>query len=194
MNTSSPTGAEPTPKRRRTRERLVKTAIALFETHGFEDTTVAQIAAAAGVSEMTFFRNFATKEAVLLDDPYDPFIAEHIMAQPNEWGALRRSVEGLRSAWQTLPEPEEEQTRRRIRIVASSGALRAASWRNNEATQHIIAEALIHSGTSRLQARVAAAACIAAITAALMAWANDETRTLGEQINDALNVLTAGNS
>jgi AcrR family transcriptional regulator len=181
-------------KRIRTRERLVETAIALFEIHGYEQTTVAQIAAAARVSEMTFFRNFTTKESVLLDDPYDHFIADHIMAQPHEWDALRRSAEGLRSAWETLPEPEEEQTRRRIRIVASSGALRAASWRNNETTQHIIAEALIHSGTPHFQAQIAAAACLAAITTGLMAWANDESRTLGEQINDALDVLTTGNS
>lgn len=176
----------------RTKERLFDAALALFETHGFEHTTVAQIASKAGVSEMTFFRNFATKEAVVLTDPYDPFIAEHIMAQPREWAALRRSAEGLRSAWKSLPEPEEDQTRRRIRIIASSGVLRAASWQNNETTQQIIAESLFDSGEPRFSAQIAAAACMATISVALMAWAIDEDRTLDAQVNDALNVLIAG--
>jgi AcrR family transcriptional regulator len=43
--------------------------------HGFEAVTVAQIAGGSGVSEMTFFRHFATKHGVLFDDPYDEVIA-----------------------------------------------------------------------------------------------------------------------
>lgn len=45
--------------------------MALFVQQGFDQTTVAQIAEAAGVSQMTLFRYFPTKDAVIFDDPYD---------------------------------------------------------------------------------------------------------------------------
>lgn len=60
-----------TSRRALTRTRLSDVALELFERQGFEQTTVAQIAAGAGVSEMTFFRHFSAKHRVLFDDPYD---------------------------------------------------------------------------------------------------------------------------
>jgi len=48
--------------------RLEQAALALFERHGFESVSCADIAEAAGVSERTFFRHFAHKEDVLLRD------------------------------------------------------------------------------------------------------------------------------
>jgi AcrR family transcriptional regulator len=49
----------------------------LFLRDGYDATTVAAIARAAGVSHMTFFRHFPTKESVVLDDPYDPVTGPH---------------------------------------------------------------------------------------------------------------------
>src|SRR5690625_7043573 len=77
-------------RRERTTARLATCALELFEVHGFENTTVAQIAEAAGVSEMTFFRHFATKERAILADPYDPAIASAIAAQPPGPPLIRR--------------------------------------------------------------------------------------------------------
>ena len=62
-------------KAARTRERLQQVALHLFASRGYEQTTVADIAAAAGVTPMTFFRHFGDKEGVVLGDPYDPLIA-----------------------------------------------------------------------------------------------------------------------
>jgi TetR/AcrR family transcriptional regulator, regulator of mycofactocin system len=50
------------------RRQLALVAMRLFSEQGFEQTTVDQIAAAAGVSRRTFFRYFATKSAVLWND------------------------------------------------------------------------------------------------------------------------------
>ena len=49
--------------RERTRARLLAAALDLFARQGYERTTVAQIAAAAGVTEMTFYRHFGSKES-----------------------------------------------------------------------------------------------------------------------------------
>lgn len=47
------------------RTRLEQAGLALFEERGYEQTTVADIAAAAGLTERTFFRHFADKREVL---------------------------------------------------------------------------------------------------------------------------------
>lgn len=53
-------------KKQRTRQALVAAAIRLFEEQGYDNTTVAQIAAAAELSTRTFFLHFPAKEDVLL--------------------------------------------------------------------------------------------------------------------------------
>jgi AcrR family transcriptional regulator len=46
-------------------QRLVQAALVLFDEQGYEDTTVADIAAAAGLTKRTFFRYFPDKREVL---------------------------------------------------------------------------------------------------------------------------------
>jgi AcrR family transcriptional regulator len=62
-------------RRERTRARLVACALELFERQGFDQTTVTQIAQAAGITQMTVFRHFPTKDRRVVDDPYDPVMA-----------------------------------------------------------------------------------------------------------------------
>jgi AcrR family transcriptional regulator len=50
-----------------TRARIAETALDLFLSRGYADTTIDQIAVAAGVGRRTIFRHFATKEAILFD-------------------------------------------------------------------------------------------------------------------------------
>ena len=50
------------------RRELQRIALRLFDAHGFDNTTIEQIAAEAGVSERTFFRYFTTKASVLWAD------------------------------------------------------------------------------------------------------------------------------
>jgi AcrR family transcriptional regulator len=55
-------------KRLATRDALQRAALSLFASDGFDATSTASIAAAAGVTERTFYRHFPTKEAVLFED------------------------------------------------------------------------------------------------------------------------------
>src|SRR4051794_3419601 len=55
-------------KRQRTRQAIVEAAVELFERNGYEQTTVADIAAAAEIGTRTFFGYFATKEEVLFPE------------------------------------------------------------------------------------------------------------------------------
>ncbi|MCA0332188.1 MAG: TetR/AcrR family transcriptional regulator, partial [Actinobacteria bacterium] len=56
-----------TTRTQRTRSALQDAALDLMEVRGYEATTAAAIAAAAGVTEMTFFRHFPSKAAVVVD-------------------------------------------------------------------------------------------------------------------------------
>jgi AcrR family transcriptional regulator len=179
-------------KRERTRARLQECGLDLFEAQGFDQTTVAQIAAAAGVTEMTFFRHFPSKELAVLDDPYDPVIATAVAGQPRSLPPLARVVGGLRAAWAALPEPASDLVRRRVRIVAGSPALRAAAIRNNAGTENLVAAQLVADGTPPLPARVAAVAALAAMTAAVFVWSEQAEGGLGAAITSALDTLEGG--
>lgn len=179
-------------RRESTRQHLEAIALDLFSRRGFDQVTVDEIAAAAGVSHMTFYRNFPTKEAVILDDPYDPLIARAVVDQDPGLSALEKVRHGVLDAFARLDEPADRTVRQKIRLAADHPGLRARVWENNLRTESVIVAALTAAGTPRLEASVAAGAVLGAITAALFDWAiDDEAGSLGERIELALDVLAS---
>lgn len=71
-------------KKQHTRDELIACAAKLFRERGFDETTTADIAEAADVSQRTFFRHFASKEAVLYGetDALAAGLKEAILARP----------------------------------------------------------------------------------------------------------------
>ena len=176
-------------KRERTRERLLTAALELFAADGYDVTSVAQIAAKAGVTEMTFFRHFPAKDSLLVDDPYDPVLGEAISHQPMHLDPLTRASRGIRAAWRSLPEPSGDEVRSRLRIVAQTPTLRASLTRGSAATEAVIADALTAPGTSRRNALIAAAAVMGALNTALLEWSVTDAGALGSAIDAALDIL-----
>lgn len=179
-------------KAERTRLALMQAALELFEERGYDQTTAAAIAARAGVTEMTFFRHFPSKHAVLIEDPYDPLIADAISRQPAEMPALAAAVAGVSEAWSTLPAPASSEVRDRLRVVSRTPTLRGALARNSAETEGAIADALVARGADSRDARIAASATVAALNAALIDWADGEDAELGTAIEAALRVLRGG--
>ena len=103
-------------------------AVALFESKGYEATTVEEIAEQAEVSPTTFFRYFPTKADVLLSDHGErlPALFEAIAARPtkeNDLVAVRRA---LQREWVAAIDPDL--TAQKAKIVATSDLLRGMSF------------------------------------------------------------------
>ena len=173
-----------------TRARLQREALRLFTDRGYDETTVADIAAAAGVTQMTFFRYFPAKELVVVDDPYDPAIARAVAVQADDLPVVERVRRGLLAAWEQLEDADDAEFRLRLRIGAGHRGLRARMRENSVRTEAAIADALTERGVPAFQAAVAAAAVIGALTAALLEWANDpDAAPMGEAVTAALALL-----
>lgn len=175
--------ASPTPqaglrarKKAQTRRAIQEQALRLFLNQGYDNTTVEQIAAAAGVSHMTFFRYFPTKEAVVESDDYDPLIVELIAGRPPEEDMLtalhRALAEGLRTVYAT----DREALLVRSRLILRTPALRSRVWDNQYATERLFAGALLERRPEQdeLAVRVVAAAALSALNTALAVWVDGE--------------------
>ncbi|SKC40976.1 TetR/AcrR family transcriptional regulator [Krasilnikoviella flava] len=176
------------PRALRTRARILDAALDLFETRGYDATTVAQVAAAAGITQMTFFRHFPTKDAVLVSDPYDPLIADAVGTQARDLAPLERVRRGMLAALADVTPTEDTTAHRRVALVAANPRLRAAVVTATAATERAIADRLVADGVARFDATVAAAACLGACTAALLAR-TDAATSLADTVTRALEVL-----
>ena len=175
-----------------TRARLQTTAVRLFTERGFQGVTVDEIARAAGVSHMTFFRYFPTKASVLLWDPYDPVISRAVAETDRALSPLERVVVGLHQSWGGLPEPSDDLTRDRLRLITGDEGLIAEAWSNNRRTEAAIVDALTDTGVERLDASIAAGAVMGAMMAALVDWGDDPTGgPLGDRVRYALDQLAS---
>ncbi len=172
-----------------THAKLSQAALELFTERGYEATGTAQVAARAGVSEMTLFRHFPSKEALLLTDPFDPHMAEAVRTRPAHEAPMQALTAGILKAWQTIDAQTVQALRERVRIIARTPVLRGAIERNSETTISALAAALQDRGTEPSPARIAAAAVVAGLSTALQAWATTKDADLEHTIELALAVL-----
>ncbi|MGD0880318.1 MAG: TetR/AcrR family transcriptional regulator [Acidimicrobiales bacterium] len=72
-------------KKRQVRQRISDVATAMFLVHGFDNVTVAQIAAESDVSQQTVFNYFTTKESMFFDrtEPMITAVAEAVRERGN---------------------------------------------------------------------------------------------------------------
>ena len=142
---------------------------------------------------MTFFRHFATKDAVILDDGFDPAIAAAVAATPASLSPVSRVCAGMRAALSDVDVPEQEQVRQRVRIAAQHPALRMGMYANTEATREAVVGVLLDDGADEFAARVAAAAVLVALTVALQEWClSDNEVSMSAYLNAALAVVDEG--
>ncbi|GAA2476529.1 TetR/AcrR family transcriptional regulator [Streptomyces gobitricini] len=93
-------------KKQRTRDALLRAALELFTTRGYEETTVDEIVDAVDVSQRTFFRYFASKEDAAF--AVQQMVERHFVSALQERPAHEAPLEAMRnavlSAWDTIGE------------------------------------------------------------------------------------------
>ena len=101
-------------------------AFRLFKQHGFDEVSINEITLAAGVSQRTFFRYFATKEDVILEglDDTSPMIREALRTAPVSLSPLEALRRAFLSPQQTAPDTASNVLA--LKLALDSVRLRAA--------------------------------------------------------------------
>jgi AcrR family transcriptional regulator len=178
--------------RRAMRAEVAAAALELFITQGFDNTTVDQIAAAAGMSRSSFFRYFPTKEDAVLGDlaGYGQQILQALIERPATeppWTALRMALEVI------IDTNDVSRTRQASRMFISTPALKARQYEKTMAWQALLLpEVARRLGLPEARAddpRPAAltACALACLDAAVTTWTTSDTTTpLAELLDMAM--------
>lgn len=182
-------------KKAQTRQAIQEHALRLFGEKGYEATTVQEIAAAAGVSHMTFFRYFPTKEDVVLSDDYDPLLVSAVSSRPADEPLIESLRRAIATGFEEIYASDRARLLARTRLIVSTPALRARLWEQQIATENLIVAAAAARGKAGegLRTRLTAATCLAAITVAALAWVEGDGKPpLPQLMDEALAMLSEG--
>jgi AcrR family transcriptional regulator len=176
------------------RGRLAKAALVLYDDQGFENTTVAEIAAAAGVTERTFFRHFPDKREVLFAGGIDlgALAPEGVAAAPPGLAPLDAAMAGLNEFVAVIGERHEFAARRR-RIIDTNPELRERDLIKNAEMSATLAAALRDYGLDEDSATLAAEAAVGVFRVAWDRWTADpeEKTPLADLVAESLKRLRA---
>ena len=180
------------------RGRLQEAALALYAERGFDQTTAAEIAARAGLTERTFFRHFADKREVL-------FAGAELLRERIVGGVIGASAgsapldavaAGLEAAAEMLGGFRRDLSRQRQAVIAANPELRERELTKLADYAGAVAEALRARGVSDLQANLAAETGMTVLRVAMERWASGtDDRNLSVVMQDSwagLKSLTSG--
>lgn len=165
------------------RGRLQEAALALYAERGFDQTTAAEIAARAGLTERTFFRHFADKREVLFGGSamLKEQIVSAVAAAPEGTAPLDAVALGLGAAAAVLGAHRRDLTARRQTVIAATPELRERELAKLADYAATVAETLRARGVQEPQATFAADAGMMVLRVAMERWASGEdARDLGE--------------
>jgi AcrR family transcriptional regulator len=179
------------------RGRLMQAAYELYGERGFEETTVAEIAARAGLTERTFFRHFADKREVLFAgaDALQELLVSAVAEAPTSLPPIDAAAAGLEAAGAFIQEGGDL-SRQRQAIIATSAELRERELIKLASLGAALAEALRGRGVEDTAASLIAEAGIAVFKVAFERYVGetdgqDFPRLIRESL-DELRALTAG--
>jgi TetR/AcrR family transcriptional regulator, regulator of mycofactocin system len=195
MVVSVPVTGHPGRKRITSRAELEQAAFGLFAANGFEQTTVDQIAAAAGIGRRTFFRYFPSKN----DVPWGAFEdeLERMRVRLKACPAQIPLMDAVRLALIDFNRVEPAQVpmhRRRMELILRVPALLAHSTLRLGAWRQVVAEFVAERTGCRqdeLAPQAIAHAILGVAVAAYEHWLDDESADLGALLDDAMRHLGA---
>jgi AcrR family transcriptional regulator len=153
------------------RGRLEQAAMALYGERGFEQTTVAEIAERAGLTERTFFRHFADKREVLFagSSSLQELLVTRLADTPDSVPPLDAIAAALDAAG-VLLEERREYAGQRAAIIAANAELRERELIKLASLAAALADTLRRRGVAEPAASLAAEAGIAVFRIAFERW------------------------
>jgi AcrR family transcriptional regulator len=154
------------------RGRLELAAMELFRERGFEQTTVAEIAARAGLTERTFFRHYADKREVLFygSGALQDFLVEHVDESPPAVAPIDAIVAALAAAAVGLFADRREFVRQRRAVIAANAELQERELVKLARLAAGFADALRRRGVPGPAADLASEAGVAIFKVAFERW------------------------
>ncbi|NNM47701.1 TetR/AcrR family transcriptional regulator [Knoellia koreensis] len=170
--------------------RLREAALELFATTGYEATTVAQIAARAGLTSRTFFRHFPDKPEVLFagSDTLEQKMVAALRAAPLE-ASPRRALDDALDVAVALLSERADFARRRHHVIAANPALLERETMKLARLSTALATALHERGVGQRPAAMAAQAAVAAFGVAFDQWAREPGANLRRLVEENLDLL-----
>jgi AcrR family transcriptional regulator len=175
------------------RGRLEQAAFALYGERGFEDTTVAEIAERAGLTERTFFRHFADKRDVLFGGAaalQDLFVDTVRDAPPttSPIDAARLALDAVGALFQD----RRDRARQRHAIIVASAELRERELIKLATLSAAVATALRERTVIEPTATLTGEVAITVFKVGFDRWvAPSEERSLTELMRDSFDELKA---
>lgn len=175
------------------RGRLEQAALELYSHRGFDQTTVAEIAQRAGLTERTFYRYFADKREVLFwgEDALRDLFVQTVAGAPDHAGPLDAVAAGLKVIGILFEGRPREQPRQRQEVIAANTALQERELIKLAKLASGIAEALRQRGVAQPAASLAAETGVSIFKIAFDRWVDDNKRTLAQLIDESLGELKA---
>jgi AcrR family transcriptional regulator len=184
-------------KKAKTRAAIQHEALRLFREHGYEATTVEQIAQAAEVAVSTLFRYFPAKEELVLTDTYDPLIIDAIRAEPPALDPVGAVRAGLKSIFAAISQEELADLRERATLAVTIPELRAAMLDRFADTMRQISGLVAERAgldVDDFEAHALAGAMVGVMIAAELYWVDHPGSDLFALLDDALARLGSGRS
>lgn len=179
------------------RGRLEEAALDLYVERGFAQTTVAEIAKRAGLTERTYFRHFADKREVLFggSDDLVQLIADTVAGLPDSATPIDAAAAAIEALGGGL-QPRRERAVRRQTVIAANTELQERELIKLASLASAIADALRGRGTAAPAAGLAAEAGMAVFKVAFERWIAADARPdlpkLVRETFDELKDLVAG--
>ena len=172
------------------RVRLRRAALKLFGDRGYDRVTAAEIAAAAGVTERTFFRHFPDKREVLFDgeDVLRAALTAAVADAPARLKPMAALVRAFRSAVPMLEANRPYSLPRRA-VIDAAPALHERELAKAAALADALADALRARGVDDGQAVLAARTGLFAFGHAVTRWFDDPAADRGDHLDRALRNL-----
>jgi AcrR family transcriptional regulator len=179
--------------------RLVQAAMELYGERGFEQTTVAEIAKRAGLTERTFFRHFADKREVLFwgATALQDLLVRTLDAVPVSTAPMDAVAIAVEAAAAEIQQGREFSGQRQA-VIDANPELQERELIKLATLSAALAETLRGRGVTDPAASLTAEAGIAVFKVAFERWIADPTRLdfpqLIRQTLDELKKATAGGS